>query len=151
MYPVIRAKDRQKTIIQQCYRLQEVDGENAELEYLQFPKLAEMEQIQHLFTTRTGGVSTEHLASLNLSFSRGDLKEYVLENYRRIGLVMGCSIDRMVASHQTHTTNIRIVSEADAGKGIKFPKFAKVYLKYILPVLVFAVFVVGYLDKFGVL
>ncbi len=118
MYPVIRAKDRQKTIIQQCYRLQEVDGENAELEYLQFPKLAEMEQIQHLFTTRTGGVSTEHLASLNLSFSRGDLKEYVLENYRRIGLVMGCSIDRMVASHQTHTTNIRIVSEADAGKGI---------------------------------
>ena len=43
------------------------------------------------------------------------------------------------------------IAEADAGKGIKFPKFAKVYLKYILPVLVFAVFVVGYLDKFGVL
>lgn len=43
------------------------------------------------------------------------------------------------------------IAEADAGKGIKFPKFAKVYLKYILPVLIFAVFVVGYLDKFGVL
>ena len=36
-------------------------------------------------------------------------------------------------------------------KGIKFPKFAKVYLKYVLPVLIFAVFVLGYLDKFGVL
>ena len=43
------------------------------------------------------------------------------------------------------------IAEADAGKGIKFPKFAKVYLKYILPVLILAVFVVGYLDKFGVL
>ena len=43
------------------------------------------------------------------------------------------------------------IAEADEGKGLKFPKFAKVYLKYILPVLVFAVFVVGYLDKFGVL
>ena len=42
------------------------------------------------------------------------------------------------------------IAEADAGKGIKFPKFAKVYLKYVLPILIFAVFVIGYLDKFGV-
>ncbi|MBP3580464.1 MAG: sodium-dependent transporter [Clostridia bacterium] len=43
------------------------------------------------------------------------------------------------------------IAEADEGKGLKFPKFAKVYLKYILPVLIIAVFVIGYLDKFGVI
>ena len=42
------------------------------------------------------------------------------------------------------------IAEADAGKGLKFPKFAKVYLKYILPVLLVAVFIFGYLTKFGI-
>ena len=42
------------------------------------------------------------------------------------------------------------IEEADAGKGLKFPKFAKVYLKYILPVLLIAVFIFGYLTKFGI-
>ena len=42
------------------------------------------------------------------------------------------------------------IEEADAGKGLKFPKFAKVYLQYILPVLLIAVFVFGYLTKFGI-
>ena len=42
------------------------------------------------------------------------------------------------------------IEEADAGKGLKFPKFAKVYLQYILPVLLIAVFIFGYLTKFGI-
>ena len=44
----------------------------------------------------------------------------------------------------------KFIAEADEGKGLKFPKFAKVYLKYILPVLIIAVFIFGYLTKFGV-
>ncbi|MBE6681348.1 MAG: sodium-dependent transporter [Ruminococcaceae bacterium] len=43
------------------------------------------------------------------------------------------------------------IAEADAGKGMKFPKFAKFYLKYILPVLIILVFIAGWLSKFGVL
>ncbi|MBO4950874.1 MAG: sodium-dependent transporter [Clostridia bacterium] len=43
------------------------------------------------------------------------------------------------------------IAEADAGKGLKFPKFAKVYLKYILPVLLVAVFIFGWLAKFEVI
>ncbi len=43
------------------------------------------------------------------------------------------------------------IAEADAGKGLKFPQFAKVYLKYILPVLLVLVFIAGWLDKFGVI
>lgn len=42
------------------------------------------------------------------------------------------------------------IAEADAGKGLKFPKFAKVYLKYILPVLLVAVFILGWLAKFEI-
>jgi len=43
------------------------------------------------------------------------------------------------------------IAEADAGKGMKFPKFAKVYLQYILPVLLVAVFIFGWLAKFEVI
>ncbi len=42
------------------------------------------------------------------------------------------------------------IAEADTGKGLKFPKFTKVYLKYVLPVLIVAVFIFGYLTKFGI-
>ena len=38
--------------------------------------------------------------------------------------------------------------EADEGKGIKFPKWSYFYLKYVLPVLVLVIFVLGYWDKF---
>lgn len=40
------------------------------------------------------------------------------------------------------------IKEADEGKGMRFPKFAKIYLKFILPVLIILVFIIGYIDKF---
>ena len=55
-----------------------------ETEYLIFPKLEKTKVVEHLFSTRLGGVSKEHLSSMNLSFTRGDREEYVRENYRRI-------------------------------------------------------------------
>jgi NSS family neurotransmitter:Na+ symporter len=39
--------------------------------------------------------------------------------------------------------------EADTGEGIKFPKWSRVYITYILPILVLFVFVMGYRDIFG--
>ena len=71
-----------------------------------------------MFTTRLGGVSEGEFSTMNLSFTRGDRKCRVEENYRRIGAVLGCGPEDMVASHQTHTTNIRQVTAADRGKGI---------------------------------
>lgn len=111
MYPVIRAKNRKQVLLQREYL-------KNNLEYLQFPKLAELASVDHLFSTRLGGVSKGHLSSLNFSFSRGDMPENVLENYRRIGHVLDCKESHFVTSQQTHTTNIRIVTEADAGKGV---------------------------------
>lgn len=39
-------------------------------------------------------------------------------------------------------------AEADAGNGIKFPKWAKPYLTFILPLIVIIIFIMGYYDKF---
>lgn len=92
-----------------------------ELEYLTFPSLEETGVVRHLITTRLGGVSKGEFASMNLSFARGDRKEDVHENYRRIGHVLGCRPDNMVASMQTHTTYIRRTGVEDRGKGIIKP------------------------------
>ena len=40
------------------------------------------------------------------------------------------------------------LAEADAGKGLKFPAWAKVYIKYILPIIVLYIWVQGYISKF---
>ncbi len=40
------------------------------------------------------------------------------------------------------------LKEADAGEGLKFPKWIRVYTSYILPVIVLYIFVKGYIDKF---
>ena len=86
--------------------------------YITFPKLEAYKEIVHGFSTRMGGVSKNHLASMNLSFSRGDEKEAVLENHRRFGKAIGYNEKKLVFSDQIHTTVIKKVTERDAGKGI---------------------------------
>ncbi len=93
-------------------------NQKGELVYLTFPILEETGMVKHLFSTRIGGVSEGIYSSMNLSYTRGDRKEAVDENFRRIAAVLGCSVEDMVCSDQTHTTNLRIVGRADGGKGI---------------------------------
>lgn len=98
-----------------------------EVEYLIFPQLEETGIVSHLFSTRLGGVSKGYLSSMNLSFTRGDKEEYVRENYRRIAKILNCEPGDFVFSHQTHTTNVRIITERDRGKGlIKEPDYQDV-------------------------
>jgi len=92
------------------------------LEYLTFPAFEESGLVEHLITTRLGGVSKGEFSSLNLSFDRGDREKDVMENYRRVGRVLGCPPEDMTASHQTHTVNIRRVTARDRGKGITRPR-----------------------------
>lgn len=73
------------------------------------------------FSTRKGGVSREHLASMNLSFARGDDPENVRENFRRMGNALGFDTESLVFSHQTHTANVRAVGAEDRGKGFVTP------------------------------
>lgn len=93
-----------------------------DLEYLTFPILSETGMVNHLFTTRFGGVSKGIYASMNLSYTRGDIKEAVDENFRRITAVFDSSPKNIVCSDQTHTTNIRLVTKNDCGKGVIHPK-----------------------------
>lgn len=92
-------------------------NQKGDLVYLTFPILESQKQINHLFTTRFGGVSEGIYSSMNLSYTRGDRREAVDENYRRVAAVLGCNVEDMVCSDQTHTTNLRVVGRADCGKG----------------------------------
>lgn len=90
----------------------------ADVPLLRFPALDETGIVSHAFSTRMGGVSEGKFAAMNFSFTRGDRPEHVMENYRRMAAALGMDHTRMVLSYQTHTTHVRAVTEADAGKGV---------------------------------
>ena len=90
--------------------------------YLSYPRLERESAIVHGFSTRLGGVSEGCLGSMNLSFSRGDNPENVLENYRRISRAIGFPVESIVTSDQTHTTNVRQVGKEDCGCGVLTPR-----------------------------
>ena len=90
--------------------------------YLSYPAFETYPWVVHGFSTRLGGVSQGIFSSMNLSFARGDEKEAVMENYRRLGAAVGFSPEDVVTSDQTHTTNVRVVTEEDRGNGITRPR-----------------------------
>lgn len=92
-----------------------------EAEYLTFPSLTDTKIVTHLFSTRLGGVSKGDFASMNLSYTRGDEKASVDENYKRIAKLLDRRTDDFVLSKQTHSTNVRVVSKEDKGKGMNRP------------------------------
>lgn len=98
-----------------------VEGEER-FPLLKFPALEQTGIVKHGFTTRMGGISEGIFSTLNLSFTRGDVKSSVEENYRRVAQALHVDYERIVCSDQTHTTNIRVVTEEDAGKGLTCPK-----------------------------
>ena len=114
----MRYKNQEKILEERIYETKE----GRELPLLTFSMLENIPGIRHCFTTRAGGVSQGIFRSLNLSFTRGDDGAAVLENYRRVASAMGTDITQVVTSDQTHTTNIRLASRADAGKGVVRPR-----------------------------
>ena len=90
--------------------------------YLSYPLLEETGAVKHGFSTKLGGVSTGNCATMNISTTRGDDPEAVAENRRRIGAAIGVRPEDMTYTHQTHTTNVRVVTEEDRGNGITKPR-----------------------------
>ena len=72
--------------------------------------------VNHGFSTKLGGVSTGHCATMNISTSRGDDPAAVEENRKRIANAVGVRPEHMVYTQQTHTTNVAIVTKEDRGK-----------------------------------
>lgn len=94
------------------------DQDNKEMAYFTFAGIEQTGIVEHFFSTRYGGVSNDYLYSLNFSYSQGDKKDNVDENYRRAAAHMGMTSGDIVCSQQTHTTNVRRVTAADKGKGV---------------------------------
>ncbi len=93
--------------------------ENNGVSYITFPKLDQYEaNLIHGFSTRLGGVSKEHLSTMNLSFHREDDPDAVMENHRRFAKALGYDEKNLVFSDQVHLTNFYKVTKSDCGKGI---------------------------------
>lgn len=95
---------------------------NKGVTFLTYPAFEDMDWLVHGFSTRLGGVSQGIYSSMNLSFTRGDEESCVRENYRRISQAMGFDMNSIVTSDQTHTNNVRKITEKDRGKGIVVPR-----------------------------
>ena len=66
-------------------------------------------------SARHGGVSPEPWHSLNFSYSRGDDRERVVENFARFCAATGKNPCQAVRTHQVHSTDVAKVGWEDAG------------------------------------
>ncbi len=76
--------------------------------------------IKHAYSTRMGGVSTGVCASMNLRNCEYDTRENYETNMRRFCAAIDVPYENIVASHQTHTTNVHVVTEEDIPTGTLF-------------------------------
>jgi len=86
--------------------------------YYSFNRFRELGGVIDGFSTKFGGVSTGHLESMNLGTNRGDNPANVRENFHRMAEALKVDENMMVLSHQTHSTNVRVITKADAGNGV---------------------------------
>lgn len=100
------------------HHITDKSGQDVILPLLHYPLLDSTGIVEHCFTTRMGGVSEGVCSSLNLSFSRGDAPEAVMENYRRVAQSFGKSVDDFVCTDQTHTTHVIRVGKSERGYGV---------------------------------
>ena len=111
-----------------CFAYKNIGSENKkiiDIPYIKYNIFEGYDELVHGFSTRLGGVSKEHLASMNLSFSRNDDEASVMENHRRFAQAVGYDFNKLVFSDQVHDVNIRVVTKDDIGKGITVPSDIK--------------------------
>lgn len=92
-----------------------------DLTYITFPSLT-LPGVTAAFSTRMGGFSRGRFAQMNLSFTNGDSRETVLQNYKVLFHALALCPEKAVLSHQTHTSNLRVVTKDDVGKGMVKPR-----------------------------
>ena len=74
-----------------------------------------------------------------------DLEDFIVSNNL---LPIGCMVYLFFCFYKKGWGYENFLKEVNAGKGLKFPSKLKIYYKYILPLIVLLVFVMGYIDKF---
>ena len=86
--------------------------------YISYRILDDIPWLKNAVSTRLGGVSKDYLASMNLGFNRGDLDENVIRNHEIFANAIGVNPKNIVTGNQTHTTNVKVVTKDDCGKGM---------------------------------
>lgn len=86
--------------------------------FFTFPKLDKEEGLLHAFSSRIGGVSVGDTATMNFSFTLDSDADAVKENFKIFSNAVGFDSHKLVLSQQTHTANVRKVTEDDFGKGV---------------------------------
>jgi len=74
-----------------------------------------------------------------------DLEDFILSNNL---LPLGAMIYLLFCMKRYGWGWDKFIEEVDTGSGLKFPKWSRGYFTYVAPVIVLAVFVVGYYDMF---
>lgn len=74
-----------------------------------------------------------------------DIEDFIVSNNL---LPLGALIYTLFCCHRFGWGWDNFIAEADAGVGLRFPRFLKFYLKWILPIVLFLVFISGYFQKF---
>jgi hypothetical protein len=80
--------------------------ESGGISLLRFRCCDHQDWMELAFSTRQGGVSKGDLTSLNLGWDRGEPRENVIENYKRVCDVLGVDFRHVVLSDQIHETKI---------------------------------------------
>ena len=81
------------------------------------PALERLSGFDHGFSARGGGVSEGYFSSLNLSFTRPENRDNVIENYRIFCRATKIPFETMVMDNYEHGTTVLRVDRHDAGKG----------------------------------
>ena len=82
----------QKTVHPAPITLHESNG----VAYFTFPLLEQTRMVRHAFSTRLGGASKGYFSTMNFSLTRGDNRDDVLENYRKMARILGTDVSKMV-------------------------------------------------------
>lgn len=101
--------EKKKPLTKECYL-----EESGKVPLIKFYALDQIPHVELVFSTRKGGVSKGALSTLNLGFDRGDEKENVRENYRRVCETIGAKTQDLVLSDQIHETEVKYVTREDA-------------------------------------
>ncbi len=74
-----------------------------------------------------------------------DLEDFILSNNL---LPIGSMVYLIFCTSRYGWGFKNFLAEANEGKGLKFPAWARIYVSYILPLIVFLIFIQGYWSKF---
>lgn len=75
-----------------------------------------------------------------------DLEDFIVSNNL---LPLGSLVYLLFCTSRYGWGFKNFLAEADEGKGIKFPAWARVYVSYGIPIIVLVIFVQGYWSKFA--